>query len=104
MSGFAPKVKLAAAFGVLVAVLTFGILAPATAQAPVRRPIVHMGSKPQQILITKITVADLQRSHDFYTRIVGLRPVTSPDMQLPVLPPPGSPEKDFIELLQAPSF
>jgi catechol 2,3-dioxygenase-like lactoylglutathione lyase family enzyme len=48
--------------------------------------------------MTKITVSDLRQSYDFYTRIVGLKPVTSPDMELPKLPAPTDPEKDFIEI------
>ena len=67
-------------------------------QPPAQRPVVRMGSQTQELLIAKITVADLHKSHDFYTRIIGLKPVTSPDLQLPALPAPGAPEKDFIEL------
>lgn len=58
----------------------------------------RMGTKPEEFLMTKITVSDLRRSFDFYTGIVGLKPVTSPDMELPTMPAPGDPEKDFIEI------
>jgi catechol 2,3-dioxygenase-like lactoylglutathione lyase family enzyme len=86
------------AAALILAVVPAAAQQPAAPTAPAQRPVVHMGSKSEEILIAKITVADLQKSHDFYTRIVGLKPVTSPDMQLPGLPAADAPEKDFIEL------
>jgi catechol 2,3-dioxygenase-like lactoylglutathione lyase family enzyme len=74
--------------------------APAWTEPPAAPPPggPRMGTMPQELLMTKITVSDLQRSHDFYTRIIGLKLVTSPDMALPTMPKPGDPEKDFVEV------
>lgn len=58
----------------------------------------RMGTQPQELLLSKITVSDLSRSLDFYTKVVGLKLVTSPDMPLPKPPAAGEPEKDFIEI------
>jgi catechol 2,3-dioxygenase-like lactoylglutathione lyase family enzyme len=73
---------------------------PVSAGAPATPPAggVRMGTMPQEVLMTKITVSDLQKSNDFYTRIIGLKPVASSDMALPVMPKPGDPEKDFVEV------
>jgi predicted enzyme related to lactoylglutathione lyase len=48
---------------------------PASKETP---PAMTLGSKPQELIITKITVSDLAKSLDFYTRVVGLKP-TDPD-------------------------
>lgn len=68
---------------------------PATAM-PGQGP--RMGTKPMEVLMTKITVTDLQKSYDFYTQVMGLKPVSSPDMPMPGMPRPGDPEKDFVEV------
>lgn len=53
--------------------------APAGADAkPGDRPV-PLGSKLEELITAKITVGDLQRSYDFYTGLVGLRP-TDPDL------------------------
>lgn len=70
----------------------------AAAPAFAAEPAPRMGTRSPEFLMTKITVSDLQKSYDFYTRIVGLKLVTSPDMPLPRMPAPGDPEKDFIEI------
>jgi predicted enzyme related to lactoylglutathione lyase len=62
--------------GALVAApLTGQAAEPATKED---RPAMPLGSKPQELIITKITVGDLARSLDFYTRVVGLKP-TDPE-------------------------
>lgn len=61
-------------------------------------PVVRLGSKPQEVYLAKITVADLQKSLDFYTNIVGMKLVTVGDVPLPKPPAPGAPEKDFVEV------
>jgi predicted enzyme related to lactoylglutathione lyase len=48
--------------------------------------------------MTKIMVSDQQKFYDFYTRIVGLKLVTSPDMPLQKIPVQGDPEKVIIEI------
>jgi len=62
------------------------------------RPEVRMGTMPEELILTKITVADLNRSYDFYTKVVGLKAVSSPDIPISKLPQPGDPEKAFIEI------
>jgi catechol 2,3-dioxygenase-like lactoylglutathione lyase family enzyme len=83
-----------------------GLVASLLAAAPIRAKEAapapnsagpRMGTMPQQFYMTKIMVSDVQRSYDFYTRVVGLKPVISPDLPMPVLPKPGDPEKDFFE-------
>jgi catechol 2,3-dioxygenase-like lactoylglutathione lyase family enzyme len=86
----------------------FGLLAAgsilsgaASAQTPAKPsaiPDVRMGTKPQEMYLAKITVSDLQRSLEFYTKVVGLKLVTSPDMKVPEPPKASDPEKDFVEV------
>ena len=40
--------------------------------------MLRIGSRPQEFILTKITVSDLRRSFDFYAQLVGLKP-TSPE-------------------------
>jgi catechol 2,3-dioxygenase-like lactoylglutathione lyase family enzyme len=66
---------LAAAGALLAAPLAAKAADPASKGAQTAMPL---GSKPHELIITKITVGDLAKSLDFYTRIVGLKP-TDPD-------------------------
>ena len=61
-----------------------------------KMPIV--GTKSQEILLTKITVSDLMKSYEFYTKVIGFKLVTSPDIELSKAPTPNDPEKDFVEI------
>ena len=63
-----------------------------------QRPVVRMGTKPQELLMAKITVSDLVRSYEFYTQVIGLKLVTSPDIATAKAPTPSDPEKDFVEI------
>lgn len=76
---------------ILPAIAVVAIAVPASGQDPAApaggRPATRavLGTQPQQFLLTKITVADLQRSEDFYTRLIGLR------RAMPVgVPPPAA--------------
>jgi lactoylglutathione lyase len=60
-----------------------------------RRAALRMGSQPREVLFTKITVSDLNDSLDFYTKVIGLKLVTSPDIDLAQPPPRGAPEQDY---------
>lgn len=60
-----------------------------------RQPALRMGSHPREVLFTKITVSDLHRSVDFYTKILGLKLVTSPDIDVAQPPPRGAPEPNY---------
>jgi predicted enzyme related to lactoylglutathione lyase len=42
--------------------------------------MLRMGSRPEEFILTKITVGDLRRSFDFYTKVVGLKP-TNPAVE-----------------------
>jgi len=77
--------------------------APAPAPSPSavatgQRPVVRMGTKQEEFLMTKIAVSDLVRSYEFYTQVIGLKLVTSPDIPTAKAPTPNDPEKDFIEI------
>lgn len=63
-----------------------------------QRPQVRMGTKPQQFIMTKVTVSDLPKSYEFYTQVIGLKLVTSPDMPMARAPTPNDPEKEFVEI------
>jgi catechol 2,3-dioxygenase-like lactoylglutathione lyase family enzyme len=61
-------------------------------------PMVRQGTKPQELFLTKITVSDLLKSYEFYTKVIGLKLVTSPDMDMPKAPTASDPEKEFTEI------
>jgi len=42
--------------------------------------MLRMGSAPRELIGAKITVSNLERSLDFYTRLVGLQPVSPADV------------------------
>lgn len=68
-------------------------------QAPAgQRPEVRMGTKPQEFLMAKVAVSDLVKSYEFYTQVIGLKLVTSPDIATAKAPTPNDPEKDFVEI------
>jgi len=57
------------------------VLSPGPAGAAAKegdRPV-PLGSKLEELITAKITVGDLQRSYDFYTGLVGLKP-TDPEL------------------------
>lgn len=62
------------------------------------RKLPTVGTRSQEILLTKITVSDLLKSYEFYTKVIGLKLVTSPDIQLAKAPTPNDPEKDLVEI------
>jgi catechol 2,3-dioxygenase-like lactoylglutathione lyase family enzyme len=62
------------------------------------RKMPTVGTKSQEILLTKITVSDLVKSYEFYTHVIGLKLVTSPDIPLSKAPTASDPEKDFVEI------
>lgn len=84
-------------------IMTFGPVtaqqqAPSAPGTPQRPPEVRMGTKPQEFLMTKIAVSDLVKSYEFYTQVIGLKLVSSPDVPTAKAPTPNDPEKDFIEI------
>jgi catechol 2,3-dioxygenase-like lactoylglutathione lyase family enzyme len=71
---------------------------PSTSSAQPQRPQVRMGTKPQEFIMTKITVSDLPKSYEFYTQVIGLKLVSSSDMPLAKAPTANDPEKEFVEI------
>ena len=71
---------------------------PAAASAAPSRREVRMGTKPQEFLMAKVVVSDLVKSYEFYTQVIGLKLVTSPDIPTAKAPTPTDPEKDFVEI------
>jgi len=71
--------------------------APA-ARAPSRTPL---GTRPAEVLMSKVTVSDLEKSYDFYTRIIGLKPAISQyQLQHHMLAerPTNDPARHFVEV------
>jgi catechol 2,3-dioxygenase-like lactoylglutathione lyase family enzyme len=67
-------------------------LAPATQKMPA------FGSKSQEILLTKITVSDLVGSYDFYTNVLGMKLVTTPNYPLSKAPTRADSEQEHVEI------
>src|ERR1022692_1982871 len=63
-----------------------------------QRPEVRMGTKPEEFLMAKVAVSDLVKSYEFYTQVIGLKLVNSPDIATAKAPTPNDPEKDFVEI------
>jgi len=72
--------------------------APSKPTSKPSMPMVRQGTQPEELYLSKITVSDLLKSYEFYTKVIGLKLVTSPDMELPKAPAAGDPEKDFVEI------
>jgi catechol 2,3-dioxygenase-like lactoylglutathione lyase family enzyme len=77
---------------------TTSIFTAATAQQAAPTGVVRQGTEPQELYLTKITVSDLVKSYEFYTKVIGLKLVTSPDMELPKAPTASDPDKEFVEI------
>ncbi len=71
---------------------------PAAAAPQQARRTTMLGSRENEFLLAKITVSDLPRSYDFYTRVIGLKWATTPGMPPQPPPSPADPEKDFTEI------
>lgn len=61
----------------LAALLTTGA-APKAKELP---DMIRLGSTDHELISTKITVSDLERSLAFYTRVVGLKPTDAADAE-----------------------
>lgn len=69
-----------------------------SAPAPQQRRTTMLGTRPQQLYLSKISVSDLPKSFDFYTKVIGLKWATAPGMETPQPPAAGDPERDFVEI------
>lgn len=70
------------------------IACPMTAR-PAEDSQLRIGSSPSEVYMAKITVADLRKSLDFYTHVVGLK-----EVQIPGLPKPNidDPNAEYAEV------
>ena len=93
----------------LVVSTLFAALFAATAMAQQAQPakeagqdkahkLPQFGTKAQEILFTKITVSDLLKSYEFYTKVIGLKLVTSTDYPLSKAPTANDPETEHVEI------
>ena len=57
-----------------------------------------LGTRPQQFYLSKITVSDLPKSYEFYTKGNGLKWATSPGQPPQKAPTAADPEVDFREI------
>jgi catechol 2,3-dioxygenase-like lactoylglutathione lyase family enzyme len=60
-------------------------------RGPIKTPL---GSSSSDVLFSKITVSDVQKSYVFYTEVIGLKPAIS-TAQKEVPPPPGPDPKSW---------
>lgn len=64
---------------------------------PTLRSRTALGRGDFQVLLSKVTVSDLERSYAFYTQVIGLRRALAP-AQVNAPPPRNDPERAFIEV------
>lgn len=53
------------------------------ASAAEKLPDILIGTRPAEFIQTKITVSNLRKSYDFYTKVVGLKPIAIPGFPQP---------------------
>jgi catechol 2,3-dioxygenase-like lactoylglutathione lyase family enzyme len=58
----------------------------------------YFGTMPQEVYMAKITVSDIVRSYDFYTRVLGMKLVTSKVMPMAGAPSAADNDKQFLEV------
>lgn len=95
--------RLGAGLAALLAVAAVPALAgetqPGAAAGPPQPARTTMlGSREQQFLLAKITVSDLRRSYEFYTRAIGLKWATAPEIPLAVPLGLDDPDPAFAEI------
>ena len=83
---------------VLCATFLTASVAASAQQAQPQRRTTMLGSRPQEFLLSKITVSDLPRSYDFYTRVIGLKRATAPEIPPQAAPTAADNERDFVEI------
>src|SRR5690349_1290892 len=72
-----------------VVVCLVWLLPVVAAAADSSQSVIKVGRQPSEVLFSKITVADMRRSYDFYTKVVGLREIKLPALPKPVLDDPN---------------
>ena len=87
---------------IIASAIVAAAIAPSPAQEQGRAPgpiPTPLGTSSAQILFAKLTVSDLKKSYDFYTKVIGLKRASPPGQPLP--PEPGSthtPQPAFVEI------
>jgi len=92
------RLKNIACFAVLIAGAASVTAQDRTPASAATQAIVHLGTKAQEFYLSKITVSDLVKSYDFYTKVIGMKLATSAEMPAPKAPTASDPEKEFTEI------
>lgn len=71
---------------------------PPAQSTATQQPVPHMGTRVPQLYMTKITVTDLTRSYDFYTKVLGLKLVTSAELKMDGAPRAADNERELVEV------
>lgn len=91
--------KTIAATTIVAATLISSPLALAQeAKPPAPIPNLYFGTAPQEVYMAKVTVSDIVKSYDFYTKVLGMRLVTSKVMPMAGVPTAADNAKDFLEI------
>jgi catechol 2,3-dioxygenase-like lactoylglutathione lyase family enzyme len=61
-------------------------------------PALHFGRDTEELYMAKITVSDIVRSYEFYTKILGMKLVTSKIMPMAGIPTAADNDKNFLEV------
>jgi catechol 2,3-dioxygenase-like lactoylglutathione lyase family enzyme len=85
-------------FALIATLATAAAIAGAGDPSPATQKMPAFGSKSQEILLTKITVSDLVGSYDFYTNVLGMKLVTTPNYPLSKAPTRTDPEQEHVEI------
>ncbi len=64
---------------------------PRLPTGPIKTPL---GSSPADVLFSKITVSDMHKSYEFYTKVIGLKQAITLSQKEPP-PPPGTDSKTW---------
>lgn len=77
--------------GMLIVTYAIYWLGVSSAFAEDEKPIIRIGTKPAEVMAAKITVSNLLKSYEFYTKVVGLKRADG------TAPPVDDPKSPMIE-------
>jgi catechol 2,3-dioxygenase-like lactoylglutathione lyase family enzyme len=85
---------------VLSAFAVIGIAISASSQTPAQTPphTTALGTQSSQLLLSKVSTADLEKSYNFYTKVLGLKHAVTAGQKMPPLSFKTSKEHPFIEI------
>jgi catechol 2,3-dioxygenase-like lactoylglutathione lyase family enzyme len=90
------------AFALCTGAIAAMVCAPSHSQQPGQMPAeirTPLGTSSAQVLLAKVTVSDLPKSYEFYTKIIGLKRALSVGQQPPPAPVPANDSQPaFIEI------